>query len=124
MNQQAGNITGMARPPRRQDYEDIVRAQFFSRRLSDEEMELRSSLLLMRDQAISTKARASFAAFALLDLVAQVAGEEALNRLIPTDELRQVRRFCVMTVLAARGFDQIYQPHLPGIEQGEANARG
>lgn len=110
------------RPPRRSDYEPIVKGL---RPLCEgEELMLRSSLLLMRDRAMATKRTASPAGYALLDMVEQVTSGEAFNHRLPIEELREIRRLCVQSVMIARGFDAIYQPALPGIEDGEAHGSG
>lgn len=112
---------GVARPPRRSDYEPIVRGL---RPLCDgEELMLRTSLLLMRDRAIATKPIACASSWALLDVVEREAAEAALSHRVGLDDLRELRRLCVMCVMNASGFDRIYQPRLP-LEEGEANARG
>lgn len=115
-------VPGIARPPRREDYEPIVRGL---RPLCDgEEMMLRSSLLLMRDRAMATKPNASESGWALLDIVEREASDAALNHRVGLDDLRELRRLCVQCVMTASGFDMLYQPRLPGLEEGEANARG
>lgn len=112
-------VPGIVRPPRREDYESIVRGL---RPMCDgEELRLRSSLLLMRDRAMATKPSSSPAGWALLDVVEQVASTEALNARVPVEELREMRRLCVQCVMTAKGFDMLYQPPLPGIETGEAS---
>jgi hypothetical protein len=109
------------RPPRREDYEPIVKGMIPF--CEGEELMLRTSLLLMRDRAIATKAVACEAGWALLDVVEREASEVAL-RAVPIEDLREFRRLCVRCVMAASGFDALYQPNLPGIERGEANAGG
>jgi hypothetical protein len=108
------------RPTRRSDYEPIVKAM---RPLCEgEELELRSSLLLMRDRAMATKAMACTPAWALLDVVENVANESALSFAVSRDQLREIRRLCLNCVAAASSFDTLYQPRLPGLE-GEADGR-
>lgn len=108
------------RPPRRSDYEPIVRGL---RPLCDgEELMIRTSLLLMRDRAIATKPIACASAWALLDIVEKEVNEIAL-RTIPIEDLRQFRYLCLRCVTTASGFDVLYQPGLPGLE-GEANVSG
>lgn len=110
-------IPGIARPPRREDYEPIVRGL---RPLCDgEELMLRTSLLLMRDRAMATKPMACESAWALLDIVEREASEAAMNHRIRLDDLREIRRLCVMCVCTASSFDTLYQPRLP-LEEGEA----
>jgi hypothetical protein len=109
------------RVPRRSDYEPLVKAM---RPLcSGEELELRASLLLMRDRAMATKKIACTPAWALLDVVENVANESALSFAVSVDQLRELRRLCLNCVCAASSFDTLYQPRLP-LDQGEANARG
>jgi hypothetical protein len=84
------NDIASIRPPRREDYEAIVKGL---RPLCDgEELMLRSSLLLMRDRAMATKGVACAPAWALLDVVEQVASESALNHRMKLDDLRELRR--------------------------------
>lgn len=104
------------RPPRRADYEPIVRGLLPM--CSGEELQLRAGLLLMRDRAMATKPISCAASWALLDVVEKEASEVAL-RSIPLDDLREFRRLCVMCVMTASGFDMLYQPKLPGLEDGE-----
>jgi hypothetical protein len=104
-------IPGIARPPRRSDYEPIVRGL---KPLCDgEELDLRSSLLLMRDRAMATKPRACEPAWRLLDVVENVARETALNPRMGLEQLRELRRLCLNTVATASSFDTLYQPRLP-----------
>lgn len=110
------------RPPRREDYEPIVRG--LRPFCEGEELMLRSSLLLMRDRAMATKNNACAPSWALLDVVERVASEWAMNHKLHVEELREVRRLCVMCVANASSFDTLFQPGLPGIDEGEANGRG
>lgn len=108
-------------PPRRADYEPIVRGL---RPLCDgEELMLRSSLLLMRDRAIATKQIACQPSYMILEVVERIASENALNHLIDLDTLRELHRLCVRSVTCASGFDGVFQPRLPGIDHGEADGR-
>jgi hypothetical protein len=112
----------LPRPTRRSDYEPIVKAM---RPLcAGEELELRSSLLLMRDRAIATKRNACTPSHALLEVVENVANESAMSFAVSTAQLRELRRLCLNCVASASSFDTLYQPPLPGIGKGEANARG
>jgi hypothetical protein len=110
---------GIARPPNRTDYEPIVRG--LRPFVGEEELMLRSSLLLMRDRAMATKSSASEYAWSLLDVVERVAAEHAMNHRVDVESLREMRRLCLNIVCAASSFDAMYQPRLPGID-GEANA--
>lgn len=107
------------RAPVRSDYEPIVRGLLPT--CQGEELQLRASLLLMRDRARATKAIACESAWALLDIVDREASAMAFQSM-KIEDLREVRRLCVRCVATASGFDMLYQPKLPGIEQGEANA--
>lgn len=109
------------RVPRTEDYFPIVRG--LRPFVKEEELELRSSLLLMRDRAMATKPRACEAAWILLDLVERQASDVAMNHRVNIDDLREIRRLCIRCVTAASGFDAIYQPRLP-LDEGEADARG
>lgn len=111
------------RPPRREDYEPIVKAHMPCRVFEGEELMLRSSLLLMRDRAMATKQVASESGWALLDIVEREASVAALHRDIDIPSLREFRRLCLACVMAASGFDLIYQASLPS-QKGEANAGG
>jgi hypothetical protein len=111
----------LPRTLRREDFFSVVKAM---RPLCDgEELELRASLLLMRDRAIATKQVACTPAWALLDVVENVANESALSFAISRDQLRELRRLCLSCVCAASSFDTLYQPRLP-LSDGEADARG
>jgi hypothetical protein len=125
LNREAGNhrelVPGVARPPRKEDYAPIVRG--LRPFLPDEEVDLRSSLLLMRDRAMATKANASEYAWALLDVVERVGADHAMNHRVDVESLREMRRICLNIVCAASSFDAMYQPRLP-LDDGEANGRG
>jgi hypothetical protein len=104
-------VPGIARPPRRSDYVSIVKGLLV---LCDgEELELRSSLLLMRDRAMATKPRACEPSWHLLDVIENVARETALNPRMGVEQLRELRRLCLNTVATASSFDTLYQPRLP-----------
>jgi hypothetical protein len=83
---------------------------------SDEELALRSSLLLMRDRAAATKRIACEPSFALLDVVEREAAETALNERVPIEDLRELRRLCLNCVAAASSFDTLYQSKAPNTE--------
>jgi hypothetical protein len=103
-------IPGVGRPPRRDDYIPIVRGLIPF--CDGEELQIRTSLLLMRDRAIATKPIACEASWALLEIVEREASEVAF-RGIPIDDLREFRRLCIRCVMTASGFDMLYQPRLP-----------
>ena len=115
-------VPGVARPVRREDYEPIVRAHMPCRKFQDGELELRATLLLMRDRAMATKRDACEPAWHLLDVVEREASEFALERRAEIAVLREVRRLCSQCVAAARDFDTLYQPRLP-LGEGEADGR-
>jgi len=114
-------VPGVSRPPKREDYVPIVKGL---RPFCDgEELTLRTSLLLMRDRAMATKRSASEPAWLLLDVVERQASQNAMNHLMQIEDLRELRRLCLNCVMAASGFDMLYQPRLP-LDEGEANGRG
>jgi hypothetical protein len=84
-----------------------------------EELELRTSLLLMRDRAMATKPNACEPSWHLLDVVENVTRETALNPRMDLEQLRELRRLCVMCVCNAASFDTLFQPRLP-LGEGEA----
>ena len=124
MTARAGEIVpGVARPPRREDYEPIVRG--LRPFVGEQELEFRSSLLLMRDRAMSTKCASTTCApaWALLDVVENVASESAMNHRLNVEQLGELRRLCADVARSARDFDLLFQPRLP-LDDGEANGRG
>lgn len=112
---------GVSRPPRREDYESIVKG--LRPFIEGEELMLRSSLLLMRDRSMATKQSACAPAWALLDVVERVASESALNHKLSVDELRELRRLCLNCVASASSFDTLFHPRLP-LGEGEVDGRG
>lgn len=104
-------IPGVFRAPRREDYFDIVKG--LRPMCGDEELMLRSSLLLMRDRAMSTKNSACPASWALLDVVERVASENAMNHRVEVEDLREIRRLCLNCVCSASSFDALFNPRLP-----------
>jgi hypothetical protein len=113
---------GIARSPRREDYEPLVKG--LRPFVEGEELMLRSSLLLMRDRAMATKQTACEPAWMLLDVVERTASENAMNHRVTVPDLRELRRLCLSCVMAASGFDAMFHPRLPGLDEGEANAGG
>lgn len=100
-------VPGISRPPRREDYEPIVRGL---RPLCEgEELMLRTSLLLMRDRAMATKLRASEYAWPLLDVVERVGADHAMNHRVDVESLREMRRICLNIVCAASSFDGMFR---------------
>jgi hypothetical protein len=114
-------VPGVSRAPTRSDYEPIVRG--LRPLCGGEELELRTSLLLMRDRAMATKLRASEYAWGLLDVVERVGADHAMNHKVDVESLREMRRICLNIVCAASSFDAMMQPRLP-LDEGEANGRG
>jgi len=108
------------RPPNRADYEPVVRGLLPF--CEGEELQLRAGLLMMRDRALATKSTACQSSWELLDIVERESAFAAF-RTMPIDDLKEWRRLCVLCVMAASGFDQIYQPRLPGSVEGEADGR-
>ena len=110
MNAMTGAVealpVGAYRPPRRDDYEAIVRAMV--PHCEGEVLILRSSLLFLRDRAVATKPIASESGWALLDIIEREASQVAF-RSIPLDDLREIRRLCVRCVMTASGFDMLEQ---------------
>lgn len=104
------------RAPKRDDYIPVVRGLL---PLCDgEELQLRAGLLMMRDRALATKQTACQSSWELLDIIERESAFAAF-RSMPIDDLREWRRLCVLCVMAASGFDQLYQPKLPGsVEEG------
>lgn len=121
MNARGEIVEGVSRPPTRADYEPIVRG--LRPFVGEEELMLRSSLLLFRDRAMATKNSACEPAWLLLDVVERQASQNAMNHRVSIEDLREIRRLCANIVAAASGFDMLYQPRLPGLEQGEAHGR-
>jgi hypothetical protein len=113
-------IMPFVRSPRRSDYDAIVRG--LRPFVGEEELILRTSLLLMRDRAMATKPIACESSWALLDIVEREAAEAALNHRVSIEDLRELRRLCVMCVMNASGFDMLYRPKAP--ETGEAHTGG
>lgn len=110
----------LPRVTRRQDYEPIVKA--LRPWMAGEELELRTSLMLMRDRATAIKDVVCEPAWHLFSVVERVAQDNATNYRIPLAELREIRNLCAQTVMLARGFDRVFQPILPGLDEGEADA--
>jgi hypothetical protein len=96
--------------PKREDYHPNVLA--FLPGCAGEELEHRSSLLLMRDRAMATKPACSEYGWEILDMVERIAREHAF-RSMPLAELAEVRRLLIRLVSTASGFDALYAPQLP-----------
>lgn len=111
------NAPAEYRPARRGDYEPIVRGLLPL--CEGEELDLRAGLLMMRDRALATKSTACQSSWELLDIVERESAFAAF-RTMPLEDLKEWRRLCVLCVMAASGFDQLYQPRLPGsVEEAE-----
>ncbi len=117
------------RPPRRQDYEPIVKGMIPF--CEGDELTIRAGLLMMRDRAMATKAGAlnasgsgmSSSSWALLEIVEREASESAFQAM-KIEDLQEFRRLCVQCVTLAQSFDRLYQPALPDLVEGEAHAGG
>jgi hypothetical protein len=96
--------------PKREDYVPHVRA--FLPSAEGEELQLRASLLLMRDRAMATKPRCSEEGWHILDVVERTASRDAF-RSMPLDELQQIRHLLIRLVTAASDFDALFAPPLP-----------
>lgn len=105
----------------RTDYEAVVKS--LRPHVGDEELKLRSSLLLARDVAMATKAYACESAWKLLDVIERETSAVALDHHFKPDDLRKVHELVKHCAIAAQGFDKLYQPMFPGISDGEANAK-
>lgn len=118
MNAPREIVPGISRPARRDDYIPIVKAM---RPFVDgEELQLRASLLLMRDRAMATKNTACAPAWTLLDVVERTASENAMNERVPLDVLRELRRLCLNCVASASSFEGLFRSS----SQGGADASG
>lgn len=111
---------GVARPPRRSDYESIVRG--LRPLVGEDELTLRSSLLLMRDQAMGRKNSACEPAWMILDVIERIASDNAMNHRVDVETLGELRRICLNCACAASSLDTLFAPPLP-LDEGEANAR-
>lgn len=92
---------------RREDYFPNVSA--FMPLASGKELELRASLLLIRDRAMATKRRSSEYGWEVLDLVERIARDNALREM-PVDCLEEIRRLVIRLVSTASGFDVLFAP--------------
>lgn len=103
--------------PKREDYEPAVKCFLPSAR--GEELNLRASLLLMRDRAMSAKRGACEEAWQLLDLVERTASRDAF-RSMRLEELREIKRLLIRLVSTASGFDSLWAPQfsLGGADAG------
>lgn len=104
--------------PKREDYEPAVKC--FLPSAFGEELELRASLLLMRDRAMSVKPVACEEAWQILDLVERTASRDAF-RSMAMDELRELKRLLIRLVSTASGFDAMWAPAL---DLGDAPSNG
>lgn len=121
MNGRGEIVRGVSRAPTRSDYEPIVRGM--RPFIQGEELELRASLLLMRDQSLGRKNSACAPAWMLLDVIESVANENAMNCKVDVETLRELRRICLNCACAASSFDALFNPRLP-LDEGEENGRG
>lgn len=102
---------GVSRPARREDYLPIVKA--LRPFIGEDELELRASLLLMRDQAMGRKNSACEPAWMLLDVIERTASENAMNHRVDVETLRELRRLCLNCACTASSFDTVFSPRLP-----------
>ena len=116
------NAAPIPGPTKRADYEPIVKG--LRPDCYGEELELRSGLMLIRDRAIATKPISCEPSWLLLDIVEREASAAALNHKLNLEDMRALRRLLIECVCTASNFERLYQPVLPGLEQGEAHGRG
>lgn len=95
--------------PKREDYEPAVKC--FLPGAKGEELELRSSLLLIRDRSMAAKPGCSEEGWQILDLVERTASRDAF-RSMRLDELRELKRLLIRLVSTASGFDAMWAPVL------------
>ena len=100
--------------PKREDYWPAVVS--FLPSAQGEELELRASLLLMRDRAVVTKPNASDEGWQILDMVEKIATRDAF-RSMEIDGLRELRRLLLRLISTASGFDTL-SPAQPGENDG------
>ena len=104
-------VPGVARPPQRSDYEPIVKG--LRPFVGQEELILRSSLLLMRDQAMGRKNSACEPAWLILDVIERIATDNAMNHRVDVETLRELRRVCLNCACAASSLDTLFRPLEP-----------
>ena len=92
-------------PVQRQDYEPTVRALMPSS--AGEDMEIRCSLLMMRDCAASEKRFCCEDTWPLMDHVERLAGHYAFHHM-PLDRFREIRDALRRTVAAAACFEHVH----------------
>lgn len=96
--------------PKRADYIPMVKA--FLPTAEGLQLDLRCSLLLMRDGAVARKPIACEESWSILDIVERVATREAF-RPMSNDELATLRWLLSNLVRTASNFDGLYAPSLP-----------
>lgn len=101
------NVVASPTYPKREDYEPAVKC--FLPGVSGAELDLRSSLLLMRDRSMAQKPAACEEAWAILDIVERTAARDAF-RPMGVDELAEVKRLLIRLVSTAAGFDSMWAP--------------
>ena len=101
--------------PQRADYEPTVKA--LRPGCTGEELDIRASLLLMRDRAMSVKRRSSEPGWVVLDVVEKLASDNALQPM-PLDDLKEIHRLAIRLVSCASGLDAVFAPGLP-LEKGK-----
>lgn len=102
--------------PTREDYLPHVRV--FMPAVQGEELEMRASLLLMRDRAMATKGFCSEEAWHILDHVERLASRYAFTPM-PKEDVGELRRILLNLVAAASSLEGVFAPQLPfGEPQG------
>jgi hypothetical protein len=107
------NVVTSPTYPKREDYEPVIHN--FMPGVGGDELELRSSLLLMRDRAMSTKPFACEEAWQILDLVERTAGRDAF-RSMAVNELAEIKRLLIRLVSTASGFDSLFGSQFDGVK--------
>lgn len=105
------------RAPKWQDFRSTVLPIF--PRASDEELETRARLLLIRDMALQALGWANEEAYHLLRAVSEMAGKYALADMT-LDQLVELRRILVLTTANASAMqvlmNSIYYPSMEGTD--------
>jgi hypothetical protein len=111
-------IAGM-RPPKRSDYAPVVKGLIPL--CEGEELQMRCSILLVRDKSLASMRRCSEESHGVLAEVHRLASQYAFEA-IPTEELRELRYRLVMLTACASGLEMFaYRLACP---DGGANAGG
>jgi len=108
------------KPPRWQEYRSTVQPIF--RRATNEEIELRARLLLLRDTALNAMTYSNEEAYGLLHAVYEMAGRYALLDLT-IEQLREMRRILIMATTNASAM-QVLANDIHNTWSGGTNAGG